>query len=167
MFTIVFCLPATNQDVWMPNLRGIPLGREGEIVAEFEIASSLIRNDANEDDLGLRRGGGDDYDPCLDPASRAILYPQDNFEWLSNDFQRPLPLRGAVQNLAGRFSIRRSDGSIGSYQSLEIQGRCCWETFSRPRFQGRMLRLCRGKYRANVLGNLADNIQSIRPVEHF
>ena len=32
---------------------------------------------------------------------------------------------------------------------------------------GRMLRLCRGKYKANILGRMANNIQSIRPVEHF
>lgn len=27
------------QDVWIPNLRGLPLGRTGEIVAEFEVKS--------------------------------------------------------------------------------------------------------------------------------
>ena len=26
-----------DDDVWMPNLRGLPIGREGEIVAEFEV----------------------------------------------------------------------------------------------------------------------------------
>lgn len=30
-------VPAMLDDVWMPNLRGLPIGREGEIVAEFEV----------------------------------------------------------------------------------------------------------------------------------
>ena len=34
-----FSAPSTvdDDDVWMPNLRGLPIGREGEIVAEFEV----------------------------------------------------------------------------------------------------------------------------------
>ena len=27
-----------RQNVWMPMLRGLPIGREGEIVAEFEVS---------------------------------------------------------------------------------------------------------------------------------
>ena len=27
----------SDQDVWMPMLRGLPIGRDGEIVAEFEV----------------------------------------------------------------------------------------------------------------------------------
>ena len=64
--------------------------------------------------------------------------------------------------VSGRFGL-----SSTSYQSLEIEGRCCWEAFTREAFQGRMLRLCRGKYSANILGKMANNIRSIRPVEHF
>ena len=29
-----------SQDVWLPNLRGIPLGRPGDTVAEFVVKSS-------------------------------------------------------------------------------------------------------------------------------
>ena len=42
--TMVSTLPTTSleedlnrQNVWMPMLRGLPIGREGEIVAEFEV----------------------------------------------------------------------------------------------------------------------------------
>ena len=31
---------AETQEVWMPDLRGIPLGKKGEVVAEFSVASS-------------------------------------------------------------------------------------------------------------------------------
>ena len=31
-----------NDDLWIPNLRGIPIGREGEIVAEFEVSVMLF-----------------------------------------------------------------------------------------------------------------------------
>ena len=30
-------LQTDDQDVWIPNLRGLPIGRDGEIVAEFEV----------------------------------------------------------------------------------------------------------------------------------
>ena len=43
--TMVSTLPTTSleedlnrQNVWMPMLRGLPIGREGEIVAEFEVS---------------------------------------------------------------------------------------------------------------------------------
>ena len=40
LFTItsVISVPTTLDDVWIPNLRGLPIGREGEIVAEFEVS---------------------------------------------------------------------------------------------------------------------------------
>ena len=31
----------SDQDVWMPMLRGLPIGRDGEIVAEFEVKKRL------------------------------------------------------------------------------------------------------------------------------
>ena len=31
----------SDQDVWMPMLRGLPIGRDGEIVAEFEVKKGL------------------------------------------------------------------------------------------------------------------------------
>ena len=31
----------SDQDVWMPMLRGLPIGRDGEIVAEFEVKKCL------------------------------------------------------------------------------------------------------------------------------
>ena len=44
--TMVSTLPTTSleedlnrQNVWMPMLRGLPIGREGEIVAEFEVGT--------------------------------------------------------------------------------------------------------------------------------
>jgi len=167
MSSEAFSVPSMldDDDVWMPNLRGLPIGREGEIVAEFEVASSPIRNGADDDyeDIYQRIGNKeDDHKPCVDPDSRAILYPLDNFKWNESNFQRPLALKSTTRRLnSGRF------GPTTSYQSLEIEGRCCWEAFTREAFQGRMLRLCRGKYSANILGRMANNIRSIRPVEHF
>ena len=88
----------------------------------------------------------------------------DNFIWNTGDLtQRPLNLRTEARKLSsGRFTRNSA-----SYQSIAVQGRCCWELFSRSAFKGRKLRLCRGKYNANILGSLANNIMSIRPVEHF
>ena len=44
--TMVSTLPTTSleedlnrQNVWMPMLRGLPIGREGEIVAEFVVGT--------------------------------------------------------------------------------------------------------------------------------
>ena len=37
MYSDTLSVPAMLDDVWMPNLRGLPIGREGEIVAEFEV----------------------------------------------------------------------------------------------------------------------------------
>lgn len=39
MSSEAFSVPSMldDDDVWMPNLRGLPIGREGEIVAEFEV----------------------------------------------------------------------------------------------------------------------------------
>merc|ERR1719220_3249455 len=157
-----------DQDVWIPNLRGLPIGRDGEIVAEFEIASSPIRQDVDDDYEDIyQRLGKDEYEPCVDPDSSVTLYPLDSFQWNARNFQRPLTLKTEARKLtSGRFSTRNSNtGGSSSYQSVVIEGRCCWEAFSRASFRGRMLRLCRGKYSANILGNLANNIQSIRPVE--
>ena len=41
-----FALPSNSDMVWMPNLRGLPLRRNGEIVAEFEVnlAQRIKRN---------------------------------------------------------------------------------------------------------------------------
>ena len=41
-----FSSPQTNlQDVWIPNLRGLPIGRNGEIVAEFEVSGLKISDE--------------------------------------------------------------------------------------------------------------------------
>ena len=52
--TMVSTLPTTSleedlnrQNVWMPMLRGLPIGREGEIVAEFEVRWLISRNKIN------------------------------------------------------------------------------------------------------------------------
>ena len=34
-----------RQDVWIPNLRGLPIGRNGEIVAEFEVSGLKISDE--------------------------------------------------------------------------------------------------------------------------
>ena len=34
-----------DQDVWIPNLRGLPIGRNGEIVAEFEVSGLKISDE--------------------------------------------------------------------------------------------------------------------------
>ena len=135
----------------------------------FQVSSSPVKSDTHnedyEDDSFQRLSEeDDDYKPCLDPESRAILYPLDNFDWDRSDLnQRPLNMRTEARKLiSGRFA----KGSV-SYQSISVQGRCCWEIFSKQGFKGRKLRLCRGKYNANILGSLANNIRSVRPVEHF
>ena len=35
-------IDVSDQDVWMPMLRGLPIGRDGEIVAEFEVNGPKI-----------------------------------------------------------------------------------------------------------------------------
>ena len=133
-----------------------------------QVASSPIKNENDEDDINQRLDNNQNedtnYKPCLDPESKATLYPLDNFDWNGSDLtQRPLNLRTEARRLSsGRFTRN----SV-SYQSIEIKGRCCWEAFSRPGFRGRKLRLCRGKFNSNILGSLSNNILSIRPVEHF
>ena len=129
--------------------------KEKKIVVNIDPDEEYYTSESNDDD---------NYKPCLDPESKATLYPLDNFDWNGSDLtQRPLNLRTEARRLSsGRFTRN----SV-SYQSIEIKGRCCWEAFSRPGFRGRKLRLCRGKFNSNILGSLSNNILSIRPVEHF
>ena len=44
MSSCAFSVPSMvdDDDVWMPNLRGLPIGREGEIVAEFEVRTQNL-----------------------------------------------------------------------------------------------------------------------------
>lgn len=44
MSSEAFSVPSMldDDDVWMPNLRGLPIGREGEIVAEFEVRTQNL-----------------------------------------------------------------------------------------------------------------------------
>ena len=67
------------------------------------MASSPIRNGADDDyeDIYQRIGNrNDDYKPCLDPESQAILYPLDNFKTSYNNFQRPLALKSPTRRLS-------------------------------------------------------------------
>ena len=73
------------------------------------MASSPIRNGADDDyeDIYQRIGNkDDDHKPCLDPDSRAILYPLDNFKWNENNFQRPLALKSTTRRLnSGKYAL--------------------------------------------------------------
>ena len=43
MFLLIFAIfslagAKPNQAIWMPELRGIPIGKQGEVVAEFKVS---------------------------------------------------------------------------------------------------------------------------------
>ena len=45
VLSLTFGVPISEentQEVWMPNLRGLPLGRNGEVVAEFEVIQQKL-----------------------------------------------------------------------------------------------------------------------------
>jgi hypothetical protein len=46
-------IAVTEQDVWLPDLRGIPIGREGQIVAEFSVASAPASSSKEQEQVGL------------------------------------------------------------------------------------------------------------------
>ena len=78
----------------------------------------------------------DDFEPCLDPDARITLFPLDDYKWDEKSIQRPLALKTEARKLtSGRFATEQE-----SFQSLIIEGRCCWEAFSKPAFQGKKLR---------------------------
>lgn len=163
----------------------------GDIVAEFEVSYGSDKSSGNN----FLEGSGDadtileseddsrfsnkhrnvesnkrrtDYERCKDPTSKIILYYMDNFEWSPlRSRSRPLMLSTEVYQL-GRFDGKdRGQQYSSPFMSVEIKGKCCWETFSESDYRGRMLRLCRGKYNSNTLGRMAGNIKSLRPVNHF
>ena len=128
---------------------------------------SANRISSNLDSISQRRN--DDYQRCKDPASRITLYYADNFKVPpgSRLHSRPLTLSTEVYQL-GRFDGKDRGQSYSSpFMSVEVKGKCCWETFSESDYRGKMLRLCRGKYNSNTLGRMAGNIKSLRPVKHF
>jgi len=179
-----------NQPASYNNQLNLALNRYkiGDIVAEIEVSGGNI--DSSEDnsledrvDVGTfpeyeldntfsnnaeppnRRN---DYERCKDPASKITLYHKDNFEWSPQSrTQRPLILSTEVYQL-GRFDGKERGQQYSSpFMSVEIKGKCCWETFSESDYRGKMLRLCRGKYNSSTLGRMAGNIKSLRPVKHF
>ena len=83
-------------------------------------------------------------------SARCFVVPRLMFTHFTNYFQ------------LGRFR-RGPTPSV----SVVIEGTCCWENFARSDYKGKMLRLCKGKYNANILGKMAGNIRSLRPVKHF
>jgi len=157
----------------------------GDIVAEFEVSGgsntqssqdnfledridvdNTFNHQPNDEDSIKRRD--DDYERCKDPASKITLYHKDNFELTpSQTRSRPLTLSTEVYQL-GRFDGKdRGQKNSSPFMSVEIKGKCCWETFSESDYRGKMLRLCRGKYNSSTLGRMAGNIKSLRPVKHF
>ena len=62
----------TDNDAWIPDLRGIPVGREGQIVAEFSVSSVPAASSHEEDksnvegDLIVRPNK--EYSICTDPV---------------------------------------------------------------------------------------------------
>lgn len=174
-----------DNPIWIPNLRdSVITGPQstsnlaitpsqykiGDIVAELTASSGFSQSpdsDPNTDPAQNQPSGSSnnlDYEICKDPASKIILYPLDNFKSPENNRkQRPVTIRTEVFQF-GRFD--RGSGS-GSFYSVKIEGSCCWETFNEVDFAGKMLRLCRGKYNSAILGRMAGNIKSLRPVNHF
>ena len=179
----------SNQPASYNNQLNLELSRYkiGDIIAEIEVSHGGVQSSENdlfkgsedvntildhEDDnrfndaeLMKRR---DDYERCKDPISKIFLYYMDNFEWSPlQSRSRPLMLSTEVYQL-GRFDGKdRGQQNSSPFMSVEIKGKCCWETFSESDYRGRMLRLCRGKYNSNTLGRMAGNIKSLRPVNHF
>jgi len=166
-------------NLWIPNVRdtfitgenspsvSIPTNYKlGEVVAEFDVGLDVggpVDNSFDGDyDYDDGKAEDDNYSPCRDPKSKITLFPLDNFNYPGNDpRQRPLELTKEVFQL-GRFR-RGPTPSV----SVVIEGTCCWENFARSDYKGKMLRLCKGKYNANILGKMAGNIRSLRPVKHF
>ena len=179
-----------NQPVAYNNQLNLALNRYkiGDIVAEIEVSGGNI--DSSEENLLEDRVDVDtipeyeldntftnsaelpnrrnNYERCKDPASKITLYHKDNFEWSPQSrTQRPLILSTEVYQL-GRFDGKERGQQYSSpFMSVEIKGKCCWETFSESDYRGKMLRLCRGKYNSSTLGRMAGNIKSLRPVKHF
>ncbi len=132
-----------RSDVWLPNLRGIPLGAPGTTAAEFVVGSTdleanrrvdTVNGDDRRNDVRLRPQKNTDRvrsaTPCSDPSAAAFLFEEDGFE-------------------GGRLSLSESAPRMGLYGfptgSVQVEGSCCWELFDRAGFTGRMLRLCPGK----------------------
>ena len=160
----------------------------GDVVTELVVSGGKVKSsennlvegsgkehDGHAHDFNRRRFGSNtkqnnDYERCNDPSSKIVLYHMDNFEWAPSQqtrSSRPLVLMTEVYQL-GRFDGKdRGQENSTPFMSVEIRGRCCWETFSEPDYRGKMLRLCRGKYNSYVLGRMAGNIKSLRPVKHF
>ena len=157
----------------------------GDIVAEIEVSGggkvqpsqdnhlvdridveNVFSGKPNNENSDTRRD--DDYKRCKDPASKITLYHMDNFEWNPSQLKsRPLTLSTEVYQL-GRFDGKdRGQKNSSPFMSVEIKGKCCWETFFESDYRGKMLRLCRGKYNSSTLGRMAGNIKSLRPVNHF
>lgn len=58
--------------------------------------------------------------------------------------------------------------SIPPCRSVVVTGKkCCWEMYDRVNYSGKMLKLCPGKYFAEDLEGFAENVRSLRPVNHF
>lgn len=54
-----------------------------------------------------------------------------------------------------------------TFERVIVRGVCCWETFRRIRFTGKMIRICPGNYQARDIAGSVWRIQSLRPVDHF
>ena len=133
-------------------------------ILEYEDNNPFHNKPRNEESTNRRNN----YQRCKDPASKITLYYKDNFEWSPSQRRtRPLVLSTEVYQL-GRFDGKdRGQQYSSPFMSVDIKGKCCWETFSESDYNGKMLRLCRGKYSSSTLGRMAGNIKSLRPVKHF
>ena len=170
-------------NLWIPNLRDsvitgddsrevpIPLNyKVGEVVAELTASSGFSKESpavhTPVPSSGVSGQNGLDYEICKDPGSKITMYHLDNFKVPENDRKRrPVTVRNEVFHL-GRFD-RGGKVNNSPFLSVKIEGKCCWETFTEVDFGGKMLRLCRGKYNSSILGRMAGNIRSLRPVDHF
>ena len=173
-----------NQPASYNNQLNLALNRYkiGDVIAEIEVSGGNVKSsDSNflgsEDNDKLhnkptqqesQKRRNNNYERCNDPHSKIILYHMDNFEWSpANTRSRPLMLSTEVYQL-GRFDGKdRGQQYSSPFMSVEIKGKCCWETFSASDYRGKMLRLCRGRYNSSTLGRMAGNIKSLRPVNHF
>ena len=87
--------PFLDQDVWIPDLRGIPLGLMGEIVAEFSVASAPSPTSKEEDTLNQEEDKivrpNKEYNICTDPVRNSYIFARDEVSKAQKKLQAVSP----------------------------------------------------------------------------
>jgi len=177
VWTVVFALSSSSsssggvelsdQNVWIPELRGIPIGKRGETVAEFNVktpdskiptATPEVTRRKESNRIRRRRPSYSTVaakaaNLCRDAETSIELFREDGFSGHEVTLEAETPI-------VGIFGI--------DFRSVVVRGKkCCWEMFDRVGYSGKMLRLCPGKYGQEDIGNFAERVRSMRPVDHF